>query len=254
MFKQLYIDPTAVYLKSDTDAKTGYMIVKRIIDILAVLLSAVLWIPLFVAVAAAVKLTSAGPALFKQTRVGKDGAHFTIYKFRSMYVDAPSDVPTHLLEDANALITPLGHYIRKYCLDELPQLLNVLKGELTLVGPRPALPSQTDLLRLRIQSGADTLVPGMTGLAQITGRDAISIKAKAAYDGAYYQRMRLYYDFSILAWTVFVLFHGHGFVEGKQAKTMASQSAQAAIAATQEPTCKGHASQNRKSKSKSKKK
>lgn len=216
MFKQLHIDATLDYLKADSEINLGYLVLKRLVDVLAVVLSAPLWLPLFGLIALVVRFSSDGPALFKQTRVGKDGVPFTIYKFRSMYLHAPSDMPTHLLDDAQSLITPVGHYLRKYCLDELPQLFNVFKGELTLVGPRPALPTQTDLLALRQRSGAAELVPGLTGLAQITGRDAITIEEKAAYDGAYYQQMGAYYDLSILAWTAFVVFHGHGFVEGKQ--------------------------------------
>jgi O-antigen biosynthesis protein WbqP len=137
-----------------------------------------------------------------------------IYKFRSMYTDAPKDVPTHLLENPAAFITPVGRFLRKSSLDELPQLFNILKGELTLVGPRPALWNQDDLVAEREKYGANALVPGLTGLAQVKGRDELPIPVKARYDGEYCERLSLMLDIKILFMTFFAVFRSSGVVEG----------------------------------------
>jgi len=194
-----------------------YKYVKRVVDIMLVLLSAPLWLPVFCVVAVLVKLTSHGPVFFLQKRFGQGRRFFQIYKFRSMYVDAPKDVPTHLLKDPAALITPVGRVIRRLSLDELPQLFNILRGELSIVGPRPALWNQDDLIAEREKYGANDVPAGLTGLAQVSGRDELPIAVKAAYDGEYVQKMGFFYDIWIILRTVGAAFAGSGVKEGGSA-------------------------------------
>jgi len=191
-----------------------YRYIKRVVDIVLVLLSAPLWLPIFCVVAVLVKLTSRGPVFFMQKRFGQRRQFFQIYKFRSMYVDAPKDVPTHLLKDPAALITPVGRVIRRLSLDELPQLFNILRGELSIVGPRPALWNQEDLIAEREKYGANDVPVGLTGLAQVSGRDELPIEVKAAYDGEYAKKIGFFYDIWIIIRTVFSAFAGSGVKEG----------------------------------------
>ena len=191
-----------------------YRYIKRCMDIVLVVLSAPLWLIIMLAVAALVKLTSRGAVFFKQKRYGKDRRFFTMYKFRSMYSDAPKDVPTHLLKNPEALITPLGRVLRKTSLDELPQILNILKGDLSIVGPRPALWNQDDLIAEREKYGANSIPVGLTGLAQVSGRDELPIEKKAALDGEYARRMSFLFDIQILFRTVFCAIAGSGVSEG----------------------------------------
>ncbi len=191
-----------------------YIRFKRVLDILALLVFCPVWLPLMGVLALAVKLSSKGPVFFRQKRVGKDRSFFMIYKFRSMYTDAPKDVPTHLLKDPEAFITPVGKFLRKSSLDELPQLFNILKGEVTLVGPRPALWNQDDLVAEREKYGANALVPGITGLAQVSGRDELPIPVKAKFDGEYAEKVSPVLDIKILLMTVFAVFRSSGVVEG----------------------------------------
>lgn len=177
---------------------------------LAVLLTAPLWLPLFMVMALLVKLTSRGPILFSQRRFGQGKKLFTMYKFRSMYVSAPANVPTHLLQDAKAHITPLGRIMRRLSLDELPQMMNILRGELSLVGPRPALYNQLDLIALRDKYGANQVPVGLTGLAQISGRDELPLDTKARLDGKYAANLSLWQDIYILWRTVRVAVTGRG--------------------------------------------
>ena len=162
----------------------------------------------------AVKLSSRGSVFFKQKRVGKNCSYFMIYKFRSMYIDTPKDTPTHLLENPEAFITPIGKLLRKFSLDELPQIFNIIKGEITLVGPRPALWNQDDLVAERAKYGANDITPGLTGLAQIRGRDELPIPVKAKHDGEYCKNMSLVLDLKILFLTVWAVFKSDGVVEG----------------------------------------
>lgn len=157
-----------------------------------------------------IKATSKGPVFFKQKRYGLHKQFFMIYKFRSMYVEAPKDVPTHLLENPNAFITPIGRFMRKLSLDEVPQIINIIKGELSLVGPRPALWNQYDLMALRDQYGANDVPVGLTGLAQVRGRDELPLDVKAHFDGDYVQKRGFFYDVWILILTVWVAVTGHG--------------------------------------------
>lgn len=191
-----------------------YTHVKRVMDIIILLLSAPLWIPMMLVLAVLVKATSGGAVFFTQKRYGRDRVFFKIYKFRSMYTNAPKDVPTHLLKDAQSHITPVGRFLRKTSLDELPQILNILKGDLTLVGPRPALWNQDDLIAEREKYGVNTIQVGLTGLAQVRGRDELPIEKKAAYDGEYAAKMSFFLDIKILFLTAIQAVRGSGVSEG----------------------------------------
>ncbi|MCL2287401.1 MAG: sugar transferase [Firmicutes bacterium] len=191
-----------------------YLYIKRILDILLVLITAPLWLPLMAVLAVLVKTGSRGAIFFKQKRYGRNRKFFMIYKFRSMYENAPKDVPTHLLQNPESLITPVGRFLRKSSLDELPQLINILKGDLSLVGPRPALWNQDDLIAEREKYGANSIPVGLTGLAQVSGRDELPIEKKAAYDGEYAKRIGFFFDLWILMRTVFNTVLRKGVSEG----------------------------------------
>ena len=192
-----------------------YPFIKRTMDFLISLLAlAVLW-PLLILLGVLVKLTSPGPALFSQVRSGRGLQPFRIYKFRTMYTTAPSDTPTHQLSGAKGYITPLGAFLRKTSLDELPQLWNILKGDMALVGPRPPLPTQTDLIAEREKYGANALRPGLTGWAQINGRDELPIPEKAALDGEYVRRMGLKFDLKCILGTFSAVVRARGVKEGQ---------------------------------------
>lgn len=191
-----------------------YIYIKRCLDILLLIVLCPIWLPVMGIIALIVKLSSEGPILFKQKRIGKNCKSFIIYKFRSMYIDAPKDTPTHLLENPETYVTPVGKFLRKSSLDELPQIFNIIKGEITLVGPRPALWNQDDLVAERAKYGANDITPGMTGLAQVKGRDELSIPAKAGYDGEYYAKMSFLFDLKILFLTFLAVIKSDGVVEG----------------------------------------
>ena len=175
---------------------------KRVFDIcLGCLLALLLFLPLLL-VAMAVRLTSKGPVLYWSDRVGRNNVIFTMPKFRSMRVGTPA-VATHLLGDARSHLTPIGSFLRNSSLDELPQLWSILAGNMSFVGPRPALFNQQDLIALRTELGVHTLVPGLTGWAQVNGRDALPIPEKVKLDVAYLQRQSLWFDVRIL-WMTFV--------------------------------------------------
>ena len=195
-----------------------YNHVKRILDLILSLLALAALSPLMLALALAVKLTSPGPVFFRQKRVGLKKTHFMIYKFRTMRTDAPKDQPTHLLKNPNAFITPVGRFLRKSSLDELPQLFNILKGEMAVVGPRPALWNQFDLIAERDKYGANDVRPGLTGWAQINGRDELPIDVKARLDGEYVRRMGFFFDVRCIVGTVFSVARAEGVVEGEQPK------------------------------------
>lgn len=170
---------------------------KRCFDILLALLALpFLFVPL-VGVALAVKLTSAGPALYWSQRVGRNNQWFSMPKFRTMRMGTPA-VATHLLQNPNSHLTPIGSFLRKSSLDELPQLWCILKGDMSFVGPRPALFNQNDLVALRTQAGVDALLPGLTGWAQINGRDELPIPQKVALDNEYLERKSFLFDIQIL--------------------------------------------------------
>lgn len=187
---------------------------KRALDVVcsaAALL--VLALPLAV-LAVAIKLDSPGPVFFKQKRVGKGKSHFAILKFRTMRIDTPKDTPTHLLENPDQWITRMGHFLRKTSLDELPQIWNILVGQMSVIGPRPALWNQYDLLEERDKYGANDVRPGLSGWAQINGRDELPIEVKARLDGEYVQQMSFAFDLRCLFGTVFAVLRSDGVVEG----------------------------------------
>lgn len=190
-----------------------YRFVKRLLDLIMSALGIVLFSPLLAALALAVKLDSRGPVFFRQQRVGINKSRFSILKFRTMYSDTPKDVPTHLLSDPDRYITKTGKFLRKTSLDELPQLFNIFSGKMSFVGPRPALYNQTDLVAERDKYGANACRPGLTGWAQINGRDELTIEAKARLDGEYAAKFGFIMDCRCFFGS-FRAFLGRGVVEG----------------------------------------
>lgn len=168
-------------------------------------------------IAVAIKIDSKGPVFFKQKRVGLNKEHFEILKFRTMRIDTPKDVPTHELSDPTKWITRIGKILRKTSLDELPQLFNIFKGEMSIIGPRPALWNQYDLIEERDKYSANSVRPGLTGLAQISGRDELEIPVKAKLDGEYVEKMSLAFDIKCFIKTIGSVIKSEGFVEGKAA-------------------------------------
>ena len=190
--------------------------IKRLLDFVISLLAAIVLSPVLAVIAICIKCSSPGPVLFQQKRVGKGKTYFQIYKFRSMRTDTPKDMPTHMLENPEAFITPIGKFLRKTSLDELPQLFNILKGEMSIVGPRPALWNQDDLIAERDKYGANDCVPGLTGYAQVHGRDELPIPKKAELDGYYAAHLSFGLDVTIFFKTIGSVLHHEGIVEGKQ--------------------------------------
>jgi O-antigen biosynthesis protein WbqP len=182
---------------------------KRFLDLFATVLFMVPAVLLGGLLALLVKATSPGPALFRTQRVGRNNQLFTMYKFRTMRIDTPQ-VATHLLENPDAFLTPIGGMLRRTSLDELPQLLNVLRGDMSLVGPRPALFNQHDLVHLRTQRGVHRLVPGITGWAQVNGRDELPVEAKVDLDTDYLAKRSLFLDIRILFRTAAQSLTGRG--------------------------------------------
>lgn len=183
---------------------------------LVALISLIILSPVFLIIALLIKLESKGPVFFKQERIGKDNINFMIYKFRSMRTDTP-DVPTHLLDDPEIFITKVGKFLRKTSLDELPQFINIIKGEMLFVGPRPALYNQYDLRDLRTEKGVQTLFPGVTGWAQVNGRDELEIPDKVEFDRQYLHYRSVLFDIKIFIMTVIKVFKKEGVVEGSKA-------------------------------------
>lgn len=191
-----------------------YVYVKRGMDFVLSLLGLVLLSPVFFGLVIAIKLDSPGPILFRQKRVGIHKTYFEILKFRTMRIDTPKDVPTHLLENPEQYITKVGKFLRRTSLDELPQIFNILKGDMAVVGPRPALWNQYDLIEERDKYGANDLRPGLTGWAQINGRDELEIPVKARFDGEYVKKMGLKMDLRCFFGTFISVLRGDGVVEG----------------------------------------
>lgn len=195
--------------------KGRYPAFKRAADVILSLLAlACLW-PVLALVAAAVKATSPGPALFRQQRVGRGGALFTIYKFRTMRTDTPRDTATHLLEDPSRFITRVGGFLRRSSLDELPQLVNILRGEMSFVGPRPALYNQYDLIAAREAAGVNRVRPGLTGWAQINGRDELPIAVKVRFDREYVEHLSLRMDLKCFFGSIPAALRAQGVREGR---------------------------------------
>lgn len=188
---------------------------KRKIDLMLSLIGLIVLAPLFIGIMIAIKLESKGPVFFKQKRVGLHRSHFNILKFRTMRIDAPKDTPTHLLGDPEQYITKVGKFLRKTSLDELPQIINILKGEMSIIGPRPALWNQYDLIEEREKYGANNVLPGLTGLAQISGRDELLIQTKAKIDGEYVNNISLRMDLKCFLWTILSVLKSDGVIEGK---------------------------------------
>ena len=188
---------------------------KRIIDIVLSGAALIILSPIMLLIAVIIKADSKGPVLFKQKRVAKDKEYFQILKFRTMYADVPKDVPTHLLADPDSKITKVGRFLRKSSLDELPQIWNIFVGEMSVIGPRPALWNQYDLIAERDKYGANAIRPGLTGLAQINGRDELPIDIKAKYDGEYAQNITFLGDVKIFFGTIFGVLSAKGVKEGK---------------------------------------
>lgn len=191
-----------------------YQSIKRGIDFFVSLLALIVLFPVFLVLVIAIKTESKGPVFFKQKRVGIHKKHFMIYKFRTMRTDTPKDVPTHLLENPDQYITKTGKFLRKTSLDELPQLINIVKGDMAIVGPRPALWNQYDLIAERDKYKANDILPGLTGWAQINGRDELEIPVKAKLDGEYVRKMSFFFDLKCLFGTVFSVLKSDGVVEG----------------------------------------
>ncbi|MFQ7469669.1 sugar transferase [Amedibacillus dolichus] len=187
---------------------------KRILDFFMSLLGIVVLSPIFLILAVIIKMTSPGPILFKQKRVGKNKSHFNILKFRTMRTDTPKDCPTHLLSNPDQYITKIGKFMRKTSLDELPQLFNILKGDMAIIGPRPALWNQYDLIEERDKYKANDVKPGLTGWAQINGRDELEIDVKAALDGEYIEKMSFLFDCKCFFGTITSVLKSDGVVEG----------------------------------------
>ena len=191
-----------------------YPYVKRALDFVLSLVALILLSPVMLIIAIVIRATSPGPVFFRQKRVVLRRSHFMIYKFRTMRTDAPKDAPTHLLQNAQSFITPVGKFLRASSLDELPQLINILRGEMAVVGPRPALWNQYDLIAAREAVGANDVLPGLTGWAQINGRDELPIDVKARLDGEYVRRMSFLFDLRCIFGTVFSVLRRDGVREG----------------------------------------
>lgn len=201
-----------------------YPIIKRIIDFILSLIGLIILSPLFLILALIIKLDSKGPVFFKQKRVGKNKKCFYILKFRTMRVDTPKDMPTHMLENPDVFITKVGKFLRKTSLDELPQLINILKGEMSIIGPRPALWNQYDLIAERDRYGANDIYPGLTGWAQINGRDELPIDVKAKYDGEYVEKMSFAFDCKCFFGTIVSVLKHDGVIEGGTGKLVEKNS------------------------------
>ena len=191
-----------------------YLKIKRVIDFVLSGIGLILLSPVFLLIIIAIKLDSPGPVLFKQKRVGIHKKHFNILKFRTMRIDTPSNMPTHLLEKPDQWITKVGKFLRKTSLDELPQIINIFKGEMSIIGPRPALWNQFDLIEARAIYGANDVPVGLTGWAQINGRDELEIDVKARLDGEYAEKIGFLIDVRCFFSTIFSVLRRDGVVEG----------------------------------------
>ncbi len=198
--------------------KLRYMKIKRVIDIMLSAIALICLFPLFFIIVIAIKADSKGPVLFKQKRVGIHKKYFYILKFRTMRNDTPKDIPTHMLEYPEQYITRVGRFLRKTSLDELPQIVNILKGDMSIIGPRPALWNQYDLIEEREKYGANDVMPGLTGWAQIHGRDELEIPVKAKLDGLYVENMRFIMDLKCFIGTIVSVLKSDGVVEGGTGK------------------------------------
>ena len=187
---------------------------KRIIDIfLSALAIVILFVPMAILILV-IKISSPGPVFFKQKRIGIHKTHFNLLKFRTMRTDTPHDMPTHMLINPEQYITKIGKFLRKSSLDELPQIFNILLGQMSIIGPRPALWNQYDLIEERDKFGANDIKPGLTGWAQINGRDELPIDVKAQLDGEYVEKLSFLFDCKCFFMTIFSVLKADGIVEG----------------------------------------
>lgn len=193
-----------------------YLSIKSFLDFICALTMTILLSPILLILALVIKLDSKGPVFFRQRRIGKNNEEFEILKFRSMRTDTPKDMPTHLFNNPEAFITKSGRFLRKSSLDELPQLFNILKGEMSFIGPRPALWNQHDLIEARTALSVQKIKPGISGWAQVNGRDALPIAVKAELDGYYADHISFRLDMKILFMTFRQVLHAEGVVEGSQ--------------------------------------
>lgn len=191
-----------------------YLLIKRLFGLILSTIGLFILSPIFLILVIAIKLNSPGPVLFKQKRVGIKKKHFYILKFRTMRIDTPKDTPTHLLDNPDQWITPVGKFLRKTSLDELPQIINIFKGDMSVVGPRPALWNQYDLIEEREKYGANDVPVGLTGWAQINGRDELDIHVKAKLDGEYADNIGFVMDTKCFFGTIFSVLRSDGVVEG----------------------------------------
>ena len=187
---------------------------KRLLDIALSSIGIVLLLPVFLLISIWIKIDSRGPVLFRQKRIGRGKSNFVIYKFRTMKANTPSDIPTHILQKPDSFITRSGKILRNTSLDELPQLWNILKGDMSVIGPRPALWNQDDLIAEREKYRANDVRPGLTGWAQINGRDELEIPVKAALDGEYVRKMSFLFDVRCFFGTIVSIFKHEGVFEG----------------------------------------
>lgn len=191
-----------------------YMKIKRLIDIVLSFFALIVLSPIFLILVIAIKFDSRGPVLFKQKRVGLHKTHFNILKFRTMRIDTPKDTPTHLLGNPDQYITKVGRFLRKTSLDELPQIWNIFVGQMSIIGPRPALWNQYDLIAERDKYGANDVPPGLTGWAQINGRDELPIELKSKLDGEYVQKISFWMDVKCFFLTIVSVLKSDGVIEG----------------------------------------
>ncbi|AIQ60526.1 sugar transferase [Paenibacillus borealis] len=191
-----------------------YICIKQTLDFALALIGMLLLWPFFLIIAILIKSTSKGPVLFRQKRLGKNKKEFYILKFRTMRTDTPAEMPTHLLQDPDFFITKVGKFLRRTSLDELPQIINILKAEMSIIGPRPALWNQYDLIAERDKYGANDIKPGLTGWAQVNGRDELEIFTKARLDGEYVRKMGFFMDLRCFFVTAISVLKSDGIVEG----------------------------------------
>lgn len=191
-----------------------YLPLKRMIDLVLSMIAIIVLSPVYIIIAVAIKADSKGPVLFKQKRVGKDKELFEIWKFRTMKVDTPKNMPTHLLKSPDQYITRVGRILRKTSLDELPQIFQIAAGQMSIIGPRPALWNQYDLIAERDKGLSNQILPGLTGWAQIHGRDELEIETKAEYDNYYAEHMSLLLDIKCFFATIISVLKHEGVVEG----------------------------------------
>lgn len=210
-----------------------YLKIKRLIDFILSIIGLIILSPIFFLLIIAIKLDSKGPVLFKQKRVGIYKTHFNILKFRTMRIDTPKDTPTHLLQNPEQYITKVGKFLRKTSLDELPQVWNIFVGQMSIIGPRPALWNQYTLIEERDKYGANDIPPGLTGWAQINGRDELPIDIKAKLDGAYVEKIGFWMDIKCFFGTIVSVLKSDGVIEGGTGRIGKKE-----VASTRETTSK----------------